>query len=767
MKAAQIESIAEVVVQQTASASAKVGYLSSLSISALWALFGSVLLSLLYGRTILLNLTSGVLGGNVDGYENLWDYYWLKTAIFDLHRSPYFTDYIYYPTGISLRFHTLNPLNGLITLPFNLTIGYVPTTNLLFLLALCLTVFFAFLLIRDIVGNPWSAFAGAALFTFANHNLFGHFQAGQAEKVSAEWLPLYFLFLFRMLHGVPVWEQPVPGRLPQPACFNRGKWKLYLALSVLTLLALTFTDWQYVLHAVLATLLIFVSLLVSRQYRHEKQRIFGKLAIIGGVYTVLVGPTLLLPMIQEAVAEPWLNVSYQSTRRAIDLFDFFLPGTGNPGYLAYALALLGLWTALKTGGKTRNSLFPWAVLTLGFNLLALGPNLKIGGKETDVPLPYALIQNLPILNIGRDPGRYNLLATLGLGVLVAVGLNAAVAWAAAMFSIKGNTYSLLRWGTLCVALFLLLNGFMAASGNVQMDPPVWPEFYKQIAKDKEPYSLLELPAFTEKGLGENHYTMYQVLHNKPRFGGRWARDHKLTNPDNFMKTSSLYHRLFLLDYPKDMQQYYYPSKDFLLTPTDYKTQGLAILNRYQTRYIVLYKDALYPGWNEGDFQEIMSRIMSKKPRPFYEDSLMRVYAVPTALPIPLSSTLTLDVGNGWSTSETRSDGKVFRLSDAIKGSEAELYTMNLSSEPVPAVLQFTAYAIRQPRTLKVKLNGAEAAGITLRPEDPSPFTVTITIPSGNNKISFSSPQPPLASANPQEDTRLLSFGMYDVSLTPR
>jgi hypothetical protein len=128
----------------------------------LWALLGSVVLAVVYGWPAVGSLGSAVVGGDVDGYENVWNFWWVKTALFDLNRSVFATDYLYYPTGISLRFHTLNPLNGLITLPFNAVLGYVTTLNLLMLASLAATVFCAYLLVRYFVRDGWAAFGGSS-----------------------------------------------------------------------------------------------------------------------------------------------------------------------------------------------------------------------------------------------------------------------------------------------------------------------------------------------------------------------------------------------------------------------------------------------------------------------------------------------------------------------------------------------------------------------------------------------------------------------------
>src|SRR5690242_16820443 len=55
-----------------------------------WALVGALAFAAVYGRVAVSNLTYGVVGGNSNGYEDVWNDYWLKTAI-SLHRNPFYT----------------------------------------------------------------------------------------------------------------------------------------------------------------------------------------------------------------------------------------------------------------------------------------------------------------------------------------------------------------------------------------------------------------------------------------------------------------------------------------------------------------------------------------------------------------------------------------------------------------------------------------------------------------------------------------------------
>ncbi len=53
-------------------------------------------------------------------YWNLW---WVKYALFTLHRDPMFTNYVLYPNTINLSLHTLNLALGLLTLPLQYILG--------------------------------------------------------------------------------------------------------------------------------------------------------------------------------------------------------------------------------------------------------------------------------------------------------------------------------------------------------------------------------------------------------------------------------------------------------------------------------------------------------------------------------------------------------------------------------------------------------------------------------------------------------------------
>jgi hypothetical protein len=703
-------------------------------------LIGTLILAFFYGQAAISNLWVGVLGGDIDGYENMWNDYWTSRSILNLN-NPYFTDFMYYPTGVSLRFHTLHPLTGFYALVSWPVIGPIAATNLLFVLSLALTHFFGYLLINDFVKKPLASFAGAAIFTYANDQVIGFFGAGQTEKLSAQWLPLYLFFMFRLVY--------------RPA-----NWKLYFPLSVFGLLLLCLTDWQYTIYAVLTTTLFFIYTLFTRRNWHEKALIFGKLAGIGLVWGGIIFFPLVLPMIDEAARSPWLStISKQSVFHSLDVLGFIRPALTNPGYLAIAIMLLGLiWN------RHLETVRFWAICGFIALLFTFGPNLIFNGVVTGIPGPYALLSDLPVLSAGRDPGRFYTLVMLAFGIIFGLGLKTLLERNFFLPLLRKTQRFTATVSILVVTAIILISlvPFVMESWKARVNPQDVPTFFEELAKDPEQYAILEIPLFTDKGRGENVYQSYQIIHNKKRFGGRYARDHKLANPDNFSKRTTFFRDVFWAG--TDRLNYYRPpeGKDFLLQP-DLNLVSLPLLNYYNVRYVVLWKEAMpEPGKLEAE-RTLVKAALGHNAVPIYQDTRMEAYRVPPGA--LYSDKVFLDVGEGWHVTETDGKGQ-FRWADPDTSSNAELYAINLTAQPVRIKLSATLFSYvpageKQPRHVNIDINGYLAASYPF-PDygDEKREELELTIPPGFNIINFTSPEPARPASNSTGvDNRKLSFGV--------
>src|ERR687885_2630955 len=72
----------------------------------LLVLAGYVLLTILMTNPVPFRLFTEVPGGG-DAWQHIWNLWWVKHALLDLHTNPYHTDLIYYPNGVNLYLHTI------------------------------------------------------------------------------------------------------------------------------------------------------------------------------------------------------------------------------------------------------------------------------------------------------------------------------------------------------------------------------------------------------------------------------------------------------------------------------------------------------------------------------------------------------------------------------------------------------------------------------------------------------------------------------------
>ncbi len=726
------------------------------------ALLGSLGMAALYGRVALLNLTRGLVGGDTDGYENLWNNYWVHTALFDLNRSPFFTDYLYYPTGISLRFHTLNPLNGLLFWPLWPLLGSIAATNLQFLLSMALTTFCGYLFFKDFTGSSLAAFAGSAVFTFGNDQLLGFYSFGQAEKLAQWWLPLYLWCLFRALPG------------PQ----LRPLWWLYLLASVGTLVAMSLTDWQLLMYAVLLSLGYGIYSL----FRSARWVILGRLCVVGLGWLALVIFPLLLPMLAEANQNSWLSVSDQAVSHSRTLSQFIEVGSANPGYLVLGIIIAAFCLKLQPAGGWRNLRLPkastlglkgtansfqpvfWLLAGLVAAVLSLGPRLIISDtnpQPTGISLPYAWLYKLPVLSTGRDPERFYLI------VMLVVGLFLSLALPEILGRLGGRWWQLAPAVLTGLVLTITLSGYIAEVGQARVDPPNWPPFYSILAQDKEAYSILELPLFTELGRGEDTYEAYQSIHGKARFGGRLARDHKLSNPNNFAKQMTLFRDFYWLTRPNTALELVRPSKaqDIVSAP-DYRQWSIPLLNFYNVRYIILYLDAFRPAGPKtlASAQALVRQALGTNVQPVYQDNNMLAYQVPADATAPTE--LFLDVGsNGWYPPENGSSGPAFRWANLQDYQAAEIIAFNATRSNQLAQVQFNAFSFQQTTSVSVWLNDRPSSTFQLQPAQSQLITLNLTLPPGQHLLKFSTDKLSRPTGN-TADNRLLSFGITQLHLLP-
>jgi hypothetical protein len=254
----------------------------------------------------------------------------------------------------------------------------------------------------------------------------------------------------------------------------------------------------------------------------------GVLACAGPLSPVLYG-------LGERMASGRLSLPetyWRSSPRGVDLLAFFefnpnhawsravydrqlnAPGvltdyTAAIGYAVIAVVIVAMWRARLRPPAS------WAVLTLGFAALALGPFVYFAGVNTYIPGPWALLRYVPIIDAARAPGRFAVVASLGAVVLMAVALAAL-----------GRQYPQRR-RLICCAVGLALAVELAPVPRTLFSAEI-PAVYRIIAADPRPVRVLELPFGVRDGtfaVGNfsARYLYNQTLHGKQLLGGYLSR----------------------------------------------------------------------------------------------------------------------------------------------------------------------------------------------------------------------------------------------------
>ncbi len=619
------------------------------------AILGSyTLLTALMTWPLVINLATAIPGDSFDGWQNYWNLWWLKVALLERLQNPYVTDLLYAPTGVNLYFHTLNPLNGVATLPLQLSFGLLVAYNAVVFFSWVMGGYGVYLLSlwvlarntnyesRDMASEQQSssfptlpsafcihfpAFLAGVIFTFSPFHmahLLGHMQV-----MALEWVPFYVLYLLRAI-----------SRQQQGQPWGRAA---LLAGGFLTLAGLC--DWYFVLY-----LFFFTGLVVLWQWGRQwigfskaiKKASLLRISlatllppVVAGVFFVLLFSPVLAPMLREATQFSFM------VRPAADLYifsaslaDFFVPNRLHPLWLPTSLQWIGnqvappsehtislgylplLLTLVAVWRDRRRTAF-WLFSALFFVLLALGPRLHLGNIfPTDIPVgsqvleqwtPYALLNRLiPFMRISRSVSRYALMVQLSIAVAAALGL--AALW-------RGKSSPVVREQVLdharlpigqllsaCLLLSLTLGEFWVAPFPVS--PPDTPAFYTQLQTMPNRGAVLNLPMNYDRP----GYLLYQTVHQKALTVGYISRDDPRT----------------LTERAPILQHFRHLGPDIL--NVDVATVGLTVLSDLGVGTVVADRYKM-PGGLERDYTEQLTHAIFAQQAPLYEDDRLTVYAV--------------------------------------------------------------------------------------------------------------------------------------------
>lgn len=509
-------------------------------------IFVYFILSIAMTYPLIINFFDSIVFGG-DAVLYLWNFWWIKKALIELAVNPFYTHYLFYPSGLNLAYSGLTLPNSLTAIPLMELIGFNAAFNFLSIASLALSALGAYLLTYYLTGNKKASFIAGLIFGFCPY----HFVHFSHLNLAPQWIPFYVLFLFKTFK-------------------EKSYWNPFIAALFFTLNCIT--DWYYASFLLLFTVLMIPFFLIY-YYFDNKEIILGKpflkrIALMIALFILTVMP-FALPLIQAGSSYDYSVRSIDSSvAHSIDLMAFIVPSYqhsllgsmvepfyehihdyngfsyGNniesTGFIGYTVIALTLFCLIKVKNKEKKF---WRAMALIFLVLSLGPALHMNGlvqipvqgigldklaeriepdlnpnalklleSSAGIPLPYMAWHFIPFLNSARVPARFTIMLMLCLSVLSAMALK--------------EIFIKRKSSALFIGLSLLVL-FEYSVIPLQLQEPVIPSVYEIIKNDEEEFALIEVPLCN--GL-ENCVTratknemFYQVFHEKPIVTGLASR----------------------------------------------------------------------------------------------------------------------------------------------------------------------------------------------------------------------------------------------------
>jgi|GEM_PF-896113 len=596
-----------------------------------------LLLSSAMFPSILAHPASVANGVGGDVYQNLWNLWWIRYALFH-SQNIFFTHLIYWPIGASLVYQTMSPIAALISLPFQ-AISTVFAFNVLFFLSYILCGLTMFMLADYLLKNKYAAFFAGLAFTFSAFHIASAF--GELDLSNLEWVPLALLFFLMMLDG------------------SREKLKLYASIGLgITLMLISFMSTPEMLVITFDMLLVvLIFYLFSRERRRSVLNLrFWEGIAIAIVVMLITGIWGFLPIIHALLSPSssgtinYLNAVQNNEVWSNDLLSFFLPSYYNGifnslslsyfkiyapdinariSYISYTILILASYAVYKM--RKRTAL--WLTLAILFGWLSLGPYLQVNGALTHLPELFLLYHKLPILNIVREPDRFDLIVTIATSLLAAMGVaellkrfsgeNAGKAMESQAHSPaqKGMLSTQLFVLGIVVVLFLIENNAFQTNSllvNSTSTHIVVPRLYYELRNVSGNFSILQLPALPvqtspQPELYVGMETYYASFSGKPTIGGYVTRGNSTMQLSVYNIPLAVQSTLLAeganVSYPSPVSQSL--SNETLMTLFNYQTGFVVILrNAYNSSQLArvfnytasIFGNPVYSGNNTIAFQ---------------------------------------------------------------------------------------------------------------------------------------------------------------------
>jgi hypothetical protein len=364
--------------------------------------------------------------GQEDGYQNIWNLWWVNKCVWELHQLPWHTTWLHHPDGTTLIAHTLAPFNGFLgALLQKAGLTLAQTYNTVVIFSFVMTGVTTFWLARRVTGSyPGALFAGLA-FSFC-HFHFAHAQ-NHLQMVTLEWVPLALLAVYELL--------------TRPTAI-----KGVAAAGAMFLVALS--DFHLTFYVVMAGCLLGIVTLARLAKTGFVD--FRKYVLPLGIFVTLTAGTTgaLAYKLLHVNKTDVLQQNHDPREWSTDVIDPLIPSAQwrwsnltqpvwgrlaapekpwyfveHSLYVGWVVVLLCAWTAWRQRALGIANLGYWFGLMALFFILSFGPSLHLWGTITKIPGAYPVLEVIfPPLKMGGVPMRLMTMVFLTGAVIAAAAL---------------------------------------------------------------------------------------------------------------------------------------------------------------------------------------------------------------------------------------------------------------------------------------------------------------------------------------------------------
>ena len=426
-----------------------------------------------------------LIGNDIDTYINPWADWWTEKAWQDPDISLYETDYLFYPQGANLVYHSFSHLNTLVALALSPLLGRLAAYNVTMLLNLFLAGVAMCHLARYLTGSTTAGIVAGVIFAFNSYEVY---QTGHPVLVTIWPLPWATLAFWRAVREDKVKWAIVAGVF------------VFLAAAASTLILILMTIW-------------FALLVIWFYLNRTGPRPSLKILFTFALTSALLVLPLLWPLLRDAFSQNntsfLVNPTYPLVADILaPLLPHWLYWLGQNIYLGLAPLYL-LVVAVRS---RQPEIRLWLFLMLAAYLFSIGPRPQFLRHPLDITLPWAV----PLNTILREPHRWNILLIFGLAMVGAYG------WTVLRDRLPSLKHQRIAAAILVLAIF----GEFAAASFPYFRPHV-SSFYSQILP-REPAAVVI--AVLPSGRQPDKLAMfYQTIHGHKMIGGVISR----SQPETF------------------------------------------------------------------------------------------------------------------------------------------------------------------------------------------------------------------------------------------